>query len=69
MFLALLVFAYQTISSQETNLIDRTVQDSVRASEVIKAAIRNRMMTKQRGIVRQIVNAMGSTEGFKEINI
>ncbi len=69
MFLALLVFSYQTISSQKTNLIDRVVQDSVRASEVIKAAIKNRMMTKQRGIVRQIVNAMGMTEGFEEINI
>ncbi len=38
-------------------------------SEVIKAAIWNGMMTKERGVIRQIINAIGLTEGFKEINI
>jgi len=38
-------------------------------SEVVKAAIWNGMMTKERGVIRQIINAIGLTEGFKEINI
>ncbi|MGA8833773.1 MAG: ATP-binding protein [Desulfomonilaceae bacterium] len=69
MFLALLAFSYKTISSQESSFIKKTVQDSVKDSEVIKAAIGNGMMTKERGIIREIINAIGMTEGFREINI
>ena len=38
-------------------------------SEVVKAAIWNGMMTKERGVIRQVIGAIGLTEGFKEINI
>ena len=38
-------------------------------SEVIKAAIWNGMMTKDREVIRQIVKAIGEQERFKEINI
>lgn len=69
MLLALLIFSYHTISSQETSLIKKAVRESVKDSEVIKAAIWNGMMTKERGVIRQIINAIGLTEGFKEINI
>ena len=69
MFLALLAFSYHTISSQEAGLIKKMIQDSIKDSEVIKAAIWNGMMKKERGVIRQIINAIGKTEGFKEINI
>lgn len=69
MFLALLAFSYHTISSQEAGLINKMIQDSVKDSEVIKASIWNGMMKKERGVIRQIINAIGTTEGFKEINI
>lgn len=69
MFLALLVFSYHTIASQETSLIKKMVHDSLKDSEVIKSAIWNRMMTKEREGIHQIIRAIGKTEGFKEINI
>ena len=48
MFLALLAFAYHSISSQEQNLTHRVIQGALKDSEVIKAAIWNGMMTKDR---------------------
>ncbi len=45
------------------------VHDSLKDSEVIKSAIWNRMMTKEREGIHQIIRAIGKTEGFKEINI
>jgi PAS domain S-box-containing protein len=69
MFLALLAFAYHSISAQEDNLITKMIQGALKDSEVIKAAIWNGMMTKDRAVIRQIVQTIGSQEGFKEINI
>jgi len=69
MFLALLAFAYHSISAQEDNLIAKMIQVSLKDSEVIKAAIWNGMMTKDREVIRQIVQTIGAQEGFKEINI
>jgi histidine kinase len=45
------------------------IQGALKDSEVIKAAIWNGMMTKDREVIRQIVQTIGSQEGFKEINI
>ncbi len=69
MFLALLAFAYQSISAQKDNLIIKMIQGALKDSEVIKAAIWNGMLTKDRAVIRQIVQAIGAQEGFKEINI
>jgi PAS domain S-box-containing protein len=69
MFLALLAFAYHSISAQEDNLITKMIQGALKDSDVIKAAIWNGMMTKDRAVIRQIVQTIGSQEGFKEINI
>jgi histidine kinase len=69
MFLSLLVFTYQTISTQEDSLVQERIKGALKDSEVIKAAIWNGMMTKDREVIRQIVEAVGSQEGFKEINI
>lgn len=69
MFLALLAFAYQSISAQRENLITKMIQAALKDSEVIKAAIWNGMMAKDRAVIKQIVQTIGSHEGFKEINI
>jgi histidine kinase len=69
MFLALLAFAYHSISAQEDNLIAKMIQGALKDSEVIKAAIWNGMMTKDREVIRQIVQTIGAQEGFREINI
>src|SRR5208337_2271724 len=69
MFLALLAFAYHSISAQEDNLITKMIQGALKDSEVIKAAIWNGMMTKDRAVIKQIVQTIGAQEGFKEINI
>jgi histidine kinase len=69
MFLALLAFAYHSISAQEDNLITKMIQGALKDSEVIKAAIWNGMMTKDRAVIKQIVETIGAQEGFKEINI
>ena len=63
-FLALLAFAYHSITSQEEHLRERMIQGAMRDSEVIKAAIWNGMMTKDREVIRQIVRAIGSRGGF-----
>ncbi|HMK33710.1 MAG TPA: ATP-binding protein [Desulfomonilaceae bacterium] len=69
MFVALLAFTYRTISTQEESLIQERIKAALKDSEVIKAAIWNGMMTKDREVIRQIVEAIGSHEGFKELNI
>ncbi len=69
MFVALLAFAYHSITTQEENLKARMIHGASRDSEVIKAAIWNGMMTKDREVIRQIVQAIGSRGGFGEINI
>ncbi|MGO9568377.1 MAG: PAS domain-containing protein, partial [Desulfomonilaceae bacterium] len=69
MFLALLAFAYHTISTQKNNLITKMIQGALKDSQVIKAAIWNGMMTKDRAVIKQIVQTIGAQEGFKEINI
>lgn len=69
MFVALLAFTFHSISTQEESLIQERIKGALKDSEVIKAAIWNGMMTKDRQVIRQIVEAIGSQEGFKEINI
>lgn len=69
MFLALLAFTFRSISTQEDSLIQERIKGALKDSEVIKAAIWNGMMTKDREGIRRIVEAVGSQEGFKEINI
>jgi PAS domain S-box-containing protein len=69
MFLALLAFSYRTISVQEQNLIDKSIQGALTDSEVVKAALWNGMMTKDRDLIRQIIQRVGRQESFKEINL
>jgi sensor histidine kinase regulating citrate/malate metabolism len=68
-FLTVVVFTYHSVSVQEQHLVDARVQAALKDSAVIKAAIWNGMMTKDREVIRQIVKAIGEQEGFKEINI
>lgn len=68
-FLAVVAFTYHSISVQEENLVNARVHAALKDSEVIKAAIWNGMMTKDRDVIREIVKAIGEQEGFKEINI
>ncbi len=69
MFLTVVAFTYHSISTQRNHLVNARVQSATKDSEVIKAAIWNGMMTKDREVIRQIVSAIGEQEGFKEINI
>jgi histidine kinase len=69
MFLALLAFSYHSIFSQEQNLINRMIQGAVKDSNVIKAAIWNSMMTKDRELIRQIVKTIGREQNIQVINI
>jgi histidine kinase len=69
LFLTVVAFTYYNISTQEENLVNARVKSALKDSEVIKAAIWNGMMTKDREVIRQIVAAIGRQEGFKEINI
>ena len=69
MFLALLAFSYRSISVQEQNLINKSIQGALTDSEVVKAALWNGMMTKDRAVIRQIIQRVGRQETFKEINL
>ncbi len=69
LFLTVVAFTYHSISTQEENLVNARIKSALKDSEVIKAAIWNGMMTKDREVIRQIVTAIGRQEGFKEINI
>lgn len=69
MFVALLAFTFRSISTQEESLVDERIKGALKDSKVIKAAIWNGMMTKDRQVIRQIVETVGSQEGFREINI
>ena len=68
-FLTVVVFTYHSVSIQQEHLVNAHVQGALKDSAVIKAAIWNGMMTKDRDVIRQIVKAIGEQEGFKEINI
>jgi len=68
-FVAVVALAYYAISRQEASLVHEKIQGALKDSEVIKAAIWNGMMTKDRDVIRQIVRAIGAQENFKEINI
>ncbi len=68
-FLTIVAFAYHSVSVQEEHLVNARVQEALKNSEVIKAAIWNGMMTKDRAVITEIVKAVGEQEGFKEINI
>jgi histidine kinase len=69
MFLTVIAFAYHSISTQERSLLAARIQGALKDSEVIKAAIWNGMMTKDREVIRQIVRTIGKEEGFKAINV
>jgi histidine kinase len=69
LFCAVVAFAYRSIQTQEQTLIQEKIRGAINASEVIKAAIWNGMMTKDRDVIRQIVHAVGTQENIKEINI
>ncbi|MGO9119793.1 MAG: ATP-binding protein [Desulfomonilaceae bacterium] len=69
MFFALLAFAYHSITNQEQHAINRVIQSALRDSEVIKAAVREGMMTNDRGVITEIIKSIGAQAGFKDINI
>lgn len=68
-FVTIVVFAVHSIVSQERTLVESRIQGALKDSEVIKAAIWNGMMTKDREVIQQIVKAIGVQENFEEINI
>jgi len=69
MFLALLAFSYHSIFTHEQNLINRMIRGAVKDSGVIKAAIWNSMMTKDRELIRQILHAIVREQNIEEINL
>ncbi len=69
MFMALLAFSYHSIFTHEQNLINRMIRGAVKDSGVIKAAIWNSMMTKDRELIRQILHAIVREENIEEINL
>ncbi|MBI4961856.1 MAG: PAS domain-containing protein [Desulfomonile tiedjei] len=69
LFLTVVAFTYHNIATQEESLVNARIKSALKDSEVIKAAIWNGMMTKDREVIREIVKAIGRQEGFKEINI
>ncbi|MFH1116518.1 MAG: ATP-binding protein [Pseudomonadota bacterium] len=69
MFLALLTFSYHSIFTHEQNLITRMIRGAVRDSGVIKAAIWNSMMTKDRDLIREILHAIVREENIEAIHI
>jgi len=69
LFLTVVAFTYHSISTQEENLVNARIKSALKDSEVIKSAIWNGMMTKDREVIREIVTAIGRQEWFKEINI
>jgi histidine kinase len=69
LFLTVVAFTYHSISIQEEHLVNARVQAALKNSEIIKAAIWNGMMTKDREVIRQIVKAIGEQEEFIEVNI
>ncbi|MDQ7782755.1 MAG: ATP-binding protein [Desulfomonilaceae bacterium] len=69
MFMALLAFSYHSILTHEQNLINRMIRGAVKDSGVIKAAIWNSMMTKDRELIRQILQAIVREENIEAINL
>jgi len=69
MFFALLAFAYHSIATQERHAINKMIQAALKDSEVIKAAVREGMMTNDRRVIREIIKSIGAQAGFREINI
>jgi histidine kinase len=69
MFFALLALAYHSITNQEQHAINQVIQAALTDSEVIKAAVREGMMTNDRSVITEIIKSIGAQAGFKEINI
>ena len=49
--------------------METRIQGALKSSEVIKSAIWNGMMSKNRQVIREIVDSIGTQEGFDFINI
>jgi histidine kinase len=69
MFFAVLAFAYHSITEQEQHAINRMIQSALRDSEVIKAAVRDKMVANDRDAITEIVKSIGEQAPFKDINI
>jgi histidine kinase len=68
-FVAVVAFAVHSIGVQEKNLVNARVQAALKYSEVIKSAIWNGMMTKDREVIGQIIKTIVELEGIKTISI
>jgi PAS domain S-box-containing protein len=68
-FVAVVAFAVHSIDVQEKNLVNARVNAAVTYSEVIKSAIWNGMMTKDREVIRQIIKTIAQHENLQAINI
>jgi histidine kinase len=69
MFLALVTFSYHSVSVLEERLTNKMINEALKDSEVIKAAIWNGMMVNDRSVIQQIIDAVGAFESFRAINI
>ena len=69
MFIALISFAFQSIATQERHALNKMIQGALKDSEVIKAAVREGMMTNDRHVIKEIIKSIGALAGFREINI
>ncbi len=68
-FVAVVAFAIHSIDVQEKNLVNARVNAALTYSEVIKSAIWNGMMTKDRDVIRQIIKTIAQHENLQAINI
>ncbi len=68
-FLLTLVFTLYSLKIQEAHLIKAKQEEAVKESEIIKAALWNGMMTKDREAITQIVQKIGQHSVFSRINI
>lgn len=69
MFLAILAFTYRSISAQEDRFIERRASQAMRDSKVIKAAIWNGMMTKNRQLIHETLRTVAFEDDLEQIAI
>jgi signal transduction histidine kinase/HAMP domain-containing protein len=69
MLAAILAFAWHSIQAQENNLIAKIIESARKDSEVVKAALWNGMMKKDRQVIREIIRAIAAHGRIKEIQV
>ncbi len=69
MFLAILAFTYRSINALEERLIQRRANEAMRDSKIVKAAIWNGMMTKNRQLIHETLRTVALEDDLAQITI